>query len=1067
MNSYSGRLAHILRDPAIIETFSSIYDLHILASNPSTPTYQNIPDDIYLFASTLQAYCTGEAHPRKTALLVGIICHFGWYSLLKNEWQDMESMIPILAKDDPSTAINLAHGLSAIAREVAGHGESQRILNDIDSLLKKASPDQQYAQLASMANNAKDHGDYEEAEELYEEALAIGKQNKLALAPVLFQLGRLELELGRNLERAIKLFDDALQSGFEDIGEEKPWKVRVYISKIQALFAINNMPEALFTYRKAIEFLPSDQLILPAEGGLHHALIPYATIASNHLAAEWLSRMLLMGHILSGLTREREAAISELGRSMTNLGFPSEVEILFRYAKKYIDEIDIGLSRSPNLANIANAYRIRGNYDAAIKFFKEAVDESKVAGELDTRISVLPQLALTQRLAGYSDWQETITQLQNLKKIHNIDDYIVSVQLGILDAIDLLETPPESLRQWPEALRRSRMQLTGELTPLQNALNRRVAMTSTVEQQIPAAGGTISVAEMMVRGAQAGSIMNEGYMTMLKSLIGLNPSETLEWVFLGQSAIEIQKRLFLESLIDLSGNSHDQRYAAKPDGRDWVAALPKARAIIARWLYEMTRSETTPDLTQMKNFYWEWRREDISADVIDPQRDHKRVRSPELGYSIDDATKVASEYTSKLMDSFQSIDTSGLSQKEVLQKVMGFAGLIGSKLSVDQGTKFFDSRKMGMHENNYLDFELFDVLNTNHEENSVFVLDLMQQEGEVIWILAKLGNNYDTTYVSTRRIAFSRKQAGNIIFSLQEHIRREQSGLLDNPHLLENYRSIIYDKLAKITQPLDKLMTLVPADASVYLRLSSPWSAVPVEQLPAFEHGLGLIDKFRITRRDSFGSWMRASSKVPVLIEEPSEVLLLGFEGEGDSPLPVKEHHETLKGLFRARNISGKSAISSAFPRSVVGAKIIDFFGHGELVDGLGAREIFVTKLADGDLLAQEVVAENISMCRLFVLNSCRLAMHKVSRDHVTSAIPNFADHLISGGINSVVAALHVLNANDVIQTMSVFYKNLASNMPLSLAAREAWGLDARMKTNKMLVPVALFGADQKFTLKY
>lgn len=1055
MSVDSRRLAYLLQETSATNLHSSVYELYSKASDNSTPVADTPSNDIVGFAYALEGYCKDDSNPKKSAILVYFVCQLGLYPLLKQEWREMEPMISVLAKTDVKKAINFAHGLSAIAREMAGHLESQRILDNIKPLIPHADPYQQYAQLASQANNAKDHGSFKEAEELYKEALAIGRNNGLPLAPVLFQLGRLELELERDLNHAINLFDKALKDGFEEIGTDGSWEIRVYVSKIQTLFALNNIPEAIITYKKALKELPPDRLVLPAESGLQHALIALAAATSNHLAAEWLSRTGAIGHIVSGQVRERDAIITEVARAMTNLGFPSEVEVLFRYAQKDIESMDLGLSLPSHFCNTANAHRLRGDYDSAIPLLQKAASLSEESGSLGV-FSELAQLALVQRLKEVEDWKETYTKIEILKNVHNLDNRYSVVQLGYLDAIDILEQSPEILSKWPEELRRSKFRWSGDLEPLQKAISRRVEMQASMQHKNTIApGGTISIAEMNQRGLYAGLLMNEGYLSTLKSLIGLGPQEILKWVFSDQKSLKIQKRIFLESLVDFSGNTENLRYSNKMTDRNWIASLPIARALMARWLYETTKNTaTTMDLSKMRSFYNKWGRTDISGDLIETQRINKRKRNIQPGFKTEDFD----EFMKEFIEDFD-LKGQGSSFQEAHAKLQ-------AEFTANPGN-FGDSKKMGLHENNYLDYELFDVINNSRGEYSIFALDLIQLNNELIWVLVKLGKNYETTYITNRRVEFSSQKASEMAYSIQSNIQREQSGLLINPHLHAIYRSTVYEKMARVMKPLSTLMSLVPNDSNVYLRLSSPWSAIPIEQLPAFDNDLGLIDKFRITRLDKFQSWMNSTIEKPILIEDSSQIAAFGFDQNTTDQLPILKHHKVLEHIFNAKGVSGKSANCEAFLTNISRAKIVDFFGHGELTDGLGAREIFIIKLADSDLLAQEIVAKDLSKCSLLVLNSCRLAMHEVDKDRVTSAIPNFADHLIGGGIKSVIAALHVLNANDITDTMSSFYRCLAQGQPLSLAARESWGLESRVKANKLLMPVALFGADQTFNITY
>lgn len=1063
--SYLGRLEHLLQTASVLEKLSSIHDLHTLANSSVTPVENNSSKETALLASPLKNYCLDEASPVKAAELVSIVCQLQRYSLLKHDWRLLEGMILRLSKTDISGAVDLAQGISAIAREVEGHNESQRILDQVRGFTQKTSPRQHYSHLASMANNAKDGGKFEEAEKLYQEALKIGKQNNLPLAPVLFQIGRLELELGRDINSAIQNFDSALEHGFERFGAKEPWEIRVNISKIQALFAKNNIPGALSTYTTSLNLLPQDQRFLPAESGLHHSLIGLSSMVSNHLASEWLSRMNAIGHILSGVNRERDGAITEVGRAMTNIGFPSDVNILFQYAKKDVDENDLGLSRPSILLNIANAHRLKGDYDLAIEYFKQSLYESEKAQEVDSQLSALCQLALSERLNNDKAYFSTTSKIECFLNTHEeIKKHSIGIQVGMLDAISLLEQYPKSLGLWPEELRRSRLYLTGELSPLQNALNRRVTLMPLSEQKMLAAGGVISIAEMKVRGAQAGYIMNDGYLSTIRSLLGLRPQEVLEWVFKDLTAIDIQKRIFLESLVDISGNRFDQRYVTRFETRGWVKVLPEIRGIMARWLYDTLKNADSVDLNKMEAFYSIWRKHDISLDIMDIERNRDRVRNPEEGFTVDDATEEFTKYTKELIESLSKNKDSKLTEEEIIKKAINMAT---SELSLKTNKKFFDSKKMGLHENNYLDFEMFDVLNEKQKGESIYVLDLYQSQDEAIWTFAKLSESFDSTMVSSKRVNYSKKQAGEMVFTLQEHIHREQSGLINNPHVFNLYRSMVYSELKKLTQPLEKLMSLAPKDASIFLRFASPWNAIPIEQLPAFNNDLGLIDYYRVSRLDSFGNWMRSPVNETKVIKASNEVVAIGYEGTNESKLPIELHHKTMKALFNTKTYSGNEATCHKFYKKMPQSKILDFFGHGELIDGLGAKEIFIAQLTDGGLLAQEIVAKKeIKSCHLFVLNSCRLAMNQTDRDKVTSAIPNFADHLISGGVDSVVAALHVLNAQSTVSIMSTFYQELASNNSLSISARSAWGMEARIKENKLLIPMALFGADQKFSFE-
>lgn len=1001
IKGYAGKVANVLNDCAVGE-ITSAKKLDQLALQAPV-VQENISPELKELAAALYSYCRTldlQQQADHAEPLVFSICKMGLYSVLAEDWREMEPLVNILANQSPTRAVRLAQGLSAVARELSGHGESQRILESTIPLLDKVEPRQSYSHLASLANNAKDSGNFKKAEELYIAALDVGRKNAISLAPVLFQIGRIELELSRDLKRAIELFDESLEQGFEVFGTDGSWELRVYISKIFALTEMGDKKIAFKTYIQALKNLPDQGMLLPAEAGLHHAVIPMATEISHGLLNEWLARMSAAGVVLAGVVREREASIAELARAMTNLGFPSEVEILLAHSGRDVDQFDIGLARPAQCANVANAHRLRGDYDAAVEYFEKAVEASLISGESETLLPGLGQLALCKQLNGDKSWTDTQEELFRIKNNHSSSYTSTETYLNFIDGANFLEQPVANLDNLLESIHSASNSLSDEslgafIPPLSRLHN--------LHHDLSGENWTSPLREL------SSSIDSEGYLCSLRSLFGLNPKEIIDWALSDRISKKIHKNLLLESLINMTGIATLTRYAAPALNRKWVKALPEFRAIFSRWVYEATYKNETPDLTNLRDFYKKWRKYEAANDILDIL-DHSDKQSRNNPNEFD--------------------------ENNIPPKLINY------------------------QESSYLNNFLFNQLKKSDKSTPLYVIDLFQRKSELVWSLIELGSSVTTTTLHRVNVEFSKQQAAELVHDLQTYIEREQHGQLCNKNLLTAYQNLVTKASVNIMQPLEEIIRTIPRESIVRLRLSAPWNAIPLEQLPLALDGRGLIDYFMLTRIDSFSKWINVPSKLSNVSFNKSDFLSISHEGPEQATLPIATHHNMLeKHLGEIPTLEHWEKVK----KHSKSTKIMDYFGHGALKGGLGAQEIFILQLIDRDVLAQEIVATNISECNLVILNSCRLAMNSVKRDIVTEAIPNFADHLLSSGVESVVAALHVVSAKAVTTAMPHFYQALFNHNALSLAARQGWGFASRQKSGYILLPMVLFGADRHF----
>lgn len=998
INKYAAKMVQVLHQYSLSE-IRSANELHTLINTYIGPT--NIPHEEYTgLAKALSSYSNSKdikARALAAKDLVKEVSSHHLFPILTNDWHPFEQFIAVLSKLNVNDAVRFAQGLSAVAREVSSNDESQRILDGIEHFIPACKPDLQYTYYHSIANNLKDSGNYPAAENMYHKAIDAGKGHGFSLAGTLFQLGRIELELERDLKKAILLFDQALDAGFSQYGSNtSAWETYVHNSKIMALVALGEMENAHDTYRQVIENLDPVHINYPSEASIHHSMIGLTTHCAHGLLQEWQSRMSSIAMILSGAVREREATVIEVARALSSLLFPCEVSILLSFAKRDIEQLNMGMTEPYQRINLAHAYRCIGDYEQAIEHFILTAETTIERRDFSTAASALLQAALCEKIAGIGHYQQTISKATSLSHGLSNPRATSALQLGYKDTIVLLESCVNSLAIWPEVIEHPSKYSDKALAPLKSAIERRHTLFSEVDSVKMQPFKKIGLIKLMQDSVRL--IGENGFLTFIKQQFGLTPREVILWAFSDITVTETQKRLLLESFINHTGMDANCRYNAPENGRKWVPALVELRGIFSRWLYESTFTNKAPDMSALKAFYQKWRKYDAVVDF--------KTRQNDLASSLKDQSK-----------------------------------------------KEYDSDQ-------YLNSTLFNHFNATTEATAVYIIHQVQKENALIWTVVKIGKDFQSTEYANMSVALSRKKAGAMVKEIQSYMQREEYGQLTNPHLINRYRTLLFVKLADLLTPLTKLLANVRRDARVCLKLAAPWNAIPFEQLPVFPNAEGLMDHFHLSRIDPFGQWVENILSTTADTVEKTAIVSAGFEGKGSAKLPVDNHYQMLCSKFgNLRKVSRFNELK----KNLQPTAVLDFMGHGTLRDGLGTKEIFVMEFSDGDVLPQELVATSLSKCKLMVLNSCQLAMNPVDDEVVTEAVPNFTDHLLGVGVSSVVAALSVLNAHSIEGYMEKFYSAILQGEPLSQAAREGWGLQARMAQGRMLCPFTLFGKNIRF----
>ena len=968
------------------------------------------------------------------------------------------------ARPDQDELVTLCSLLSALTREQRGSDVSLGYLRRIEPFFEDLDPAHQVAHRFATANSLKDMGQFAEAKVDYEEARRIAEAHcPEHLAPVLFQLGRLYLEQGVDLAKADQLLEEAKQAGFLE-QHYYAHNLLTDVARTQSLISQGQIPQAWQEIEKMLAGL-GEGLAFQEEAYVHNLQMRLAMTLAQGAAMEWSGRMATLAGELAGRRRELGTVYGDLALALVNTHQGVECRYWLAKARRSIEETQEHLHLPALSCTIAFTYYLFGMAAESLDFFRRGLTSDAEQGHSATYTNLLAQASFASRDIAPEASRGWESRLEEFLDAESNSPQASVHQSAFVVAKRLLADSPDTLLEWPEALRTGQSRFGPDLKHLQAVLDLRGEAAHREERV------HLPQPLRFQRGILYGKLCGHGYLGFLRYFVGIPTHDAVAWVLGRSRTPTLRRRFVLERLVNPGGIQQEHRRGRTRGSAAWKTRLPHLRAVMMRhsFLQELHRAgpssraphvprpeelaEAREDLLEI---YRAWRAEPV-LDLEGPTDfDHfsrtrnptatlspaqeKFLRSPaaeeirrhlaEAGFGHDDPMEVV-----KQLQARGQLD-------EMMQTFLG----LGSPPS---------SKEIGVQIDNFLETELIDPIGELESRPHTllpYVVEWFQDEEVGYWIGADLETGREgidslLTHVFVLPVDISRRGSAEKVERARFHLAHPQG--LGPGELFLLFPSFFAPLLAHL-EPGRELR----------LRLAPPWSTIPVEQLPLDDSGEALIDRFHVSRLDRFERFMEPTS--PAIDRGSSETKNFLVVGDPLGDRETMERFALRFGRQEAREVAsrlgvepilGADASRKTVLESLEGHALIHLACHCGHFRELG--DFPALFLADGYITGQDLGALDLSGCRLAVLSACDSALGDLFG---SAPIESIADYLLEAGVDTVVASLWRVHDEETASLMSIFYDALLAGERVSQAARLAFGRERRFTGNKALFPWVVLG---------
>lgn len=969
---------------------------------------------------------------------ISTLIKFGHFHLVNQTYLPLKSLLAGIT--EPLDVLQLCNTLSIIARELDSSAESLQYLKQAEKAMPRLPAAKQAVHCFNLGNTYADLGFATDALQSYEAATkhAYAAAPEV-LGPIYLQIGRLKLEQG-DLEQSTRALELAQKHG--SIDDRFRIGILTSAARIELLLSRNWTPAVLKSaWEQFSNMLPQvkEYLTLPEQATVHQLQSRWGQILGDGAVQEWTARMACTAMLLSGRARELGGTYSNIALALVKSQQGAESRFWLEMAMKAVKATAEEHLKADLYCTIGYIFAIFGMVEESLSCYSAGLDLKNVPADSATRLNLLAQTSYYARVQD-PHYSRELEETFNSLRAQNPGHFLSNNQASFILAKDLLTREPDLLLSWPEALRRGQTRLDKSQPQLQQFLDLH-------GEQVHADLATMLPAELrMKRGVLYSQLCGHGFLSFLHNYMGLPPADVFEWVLRASKNPDFISRICSEHLVNPTGSRQDTRRSAGSSKSPWKKALKNFRAVLLRYhletknaqqLQTLGKSQDSGAREELAAFYHRW----SSTLVADP---FSQIDPSTLGRPQHQPPEISAEHQSFLL-SPQAEELRQLVANQDVEKLLKFLsserGLEAARLAATAPT----AEKLGIQIDNFLIAELLEPLKSlcgGLAPGPVFG-EYFQAGDNGWWIIMDLTEPRAVVPSLIFKMPVSRRVASEITHNVRQHLAHPQ------PADISNFFHIFPDFLKPIVSAVKK-------GRALWLRLPAPWSAIPIEQLPATATGEALVDLFDTTRIDRFENFLRVGK--PKIDEGALAKFLVAGDPCGDIPthalaLPhSRKEAEALAAILGTQPLIGGNCTKRQVLARLSTCSGAHLACHCERI---GDSDFPVLVLADDYLTAQELAALDLSACKFVVLSACESASGEVFGN---APLESIADALLEAGCETVIASLWAVDDETTKKQMLLLYTELLKGETVAAGMRKAFGIHLRYSEQGRLFPWIAFG---------
>ncbi|MGB7314238.1 MAG: tetratricopeptide repeat protein [Nodosilinea sp.] len=863
--------------------------------------------------------------------------------------------------------------------------------------------------LNNIASLYSSQGKYEEAIELYNASLEVGRQlnDPASDADTLSNLAKVYADQG-NYREALKSFQEALV--ISKATNDQPG-IAFRLSNIGSTYknlgdykrAVDYFQQAL-TIAEEINLLPLKPTILSQIGGVRYAQGDYDQAISIFHDSLTLSRQM-------GLLRNEAIQLDNLGSVASTQGRYEESVNYREQALAIYEQMGTLPDKSASLVNLGQTLELQGKYAEAIAAQQEALDISRSIDDRDNEAYALRAFAATYLVIGQYERAKELNQ-QALAIYQDIGDR--SSTATVLNALGEIHTIQEEFEQAFQkfgqalALRRENGELAG-----QSATLRTMGFAYEKQENYSAAKESFEQAlsiqrEIGARGSEGITLNGLG-----SAQLGLgNPDEAAKSL---QQALALHQEL---------GDRPGQAKALSDLGKVYLQAK------------QLTQAETT--LYEALDVLASLRASELTDTdkiaLFDTQLD---------AYDTLQQVLVAQNNPAKALTALE-ISERGRARAFVESLTIRLADT--SDVPSDTGFPDLEKTRQIARQQNATLVE-YSIVKADTDESELYIW-VISPTGNITFRQQTLQGLDLASLVQTTRssLGIRSRTANNAAFNVA------YTGPTTDQQL-QQLHELLIEPIADLlpTDPEQRVITIPQGDLFLV-----PFSALlnAQGQYLIEQHTLLTAPSIQVLdltqqRQQQLGRARNSAVQTDdVLIvgnpEMPTvRIPSLNWEGQLD-PLPgALAEAQKIAAFFNTQPITGAAATEERIKQQIATPRFLHLATHGLLEYGLpgesegrdlpGAIALTPGNGEDGLLTAAEIYDMNLN-AELVVLSACDTGRGKITGDGVVGLSRAF----ISAGAPSVVVSLWSVPYAPTADLMVAFYQQLQQGQDKAQALRQA-----------------------------
>ncbi len=252
----------------------------------------------------------------------------------------------------------------------------------------------------------------------------------------------------------------------------------------------------------------------------------------------------------------------------------------------------------------------------------------------------------------------------------------------------------------------------------------------------------------------------------------------------------------------------------------------------------------------------------------------------------------------------------------------------------------------------------------------------------------------------------------------------------------------------------------ITADDEAAVLAALPWEILTPNRTPS-DPPLAFGDRTVLVRTIDV-----AKETPPISFQSTLKILLIVSNPTGTAPLNLKKEQGRIEDAFGLVKIGWKidvletateEAIADALANARPGYHIVHFMGHGDFDPDTGRGALLMENAdesahrMEGDQV-RKMIANSKPLPQLVFLNACKTA--ETSARGAINPFGGVAASLLAGGIPAVLAMQYPISDIAAIKFAALFYKRLATGVPVDEAVADARRMLYDGETSEWATPV-------------